>query len=334
MARPVRLGLIGTGVAARELYLPVWPGIRSRIELVACTNRTLHKAHGYAELARIPKVVASAEELIELPEVEAVLVSLPIEAQPKVVLRALARGKPVLSEKPVAPSVARGERLVREASRLSVPWLVAENFAFLDTVLRIQHWVERGRLGAIRLAQVHQFTVMDRKNPYFHTPWRQAPRFRGAFVLDAGVHLAHALRRCLGMPIEISSLSAGLCPGLPAPDTAVAALRFPGGTLGTWNSCFGARREGPMLELFGSKASAALFWHEAVLSASNGRKTAVTSKRDSFAAEFVHFADVVRRGVSPRVTPEEALLDLRIAERVAAPRETRTRRQRSSVNIK
>jgi predicted dehydrogenase len=333
MKRPIRLGIIGTGVAARQLYLPVWPRLGAKIELVACTNRTRKKAVAYAKLAGIPKVVKDAETLIALPEVDAVLVSLPIEAQPDVVLEALARGKPVLSEKPVAPSLAVGKRLVARARRFGVPWLVGENFAFLDTLNQLQAWVEGGRLGAVRLAQVHQLTMMDRKNPYFHTAWRQAPRFEGAFVLDAGVHLAHALRRCLGMPTQILGLSAGLCPPLPSPDTAVAALRFQGGALGTWNSCFAARRTGPMLELFGSKANAVLSWHKAVLSTASGKSTTCPAVKNSFEAQFAHFADVVRRGVTPRVSPDDALLDLEIAQRIAAPAR-RTGAHRSSASIK
>jgi predicted dehydrogenase len=228
-------------------------------------------------------------------------------------------GKPVLSEKPIAPAFAAGKRLLRQARRFPVPWRIGESFAFMDTEARIAAWVERGRLGTVRLAQGNQLTRLDRKNPYFRTAWRQTPRFAGAFVLDAGVHLTHVLRRCLGRPTEILSLSAGLCPGLPPPDTAVAALRFSGGALGTWNSCFGAVRQGPMLELLGSKANAALHWQQAVLTTASGRTTTFQSRRNSFEAQFAHFADVVRRGTKPRVPPEDALVDLDIAERIAAP---------------
>src|SRR3954469_5437682 len=78
----LRLGMIGTGVAARQLYLPALQRLQNKIEVVACVNRTRKKAEEYARLAGIPKVVDTADELIALPEVDAVFISLPIDLQP------------------------------------------------------------------------------------------------------------------------------------------------------------------------------------------------------------------------------------------------------------
>src|SRR6187401_1420447 len=47
----LRLGMIGTGVAARRLYLPAFERLGRRLEIVACTNRTRSKAEQYAKLA-------------------------------------------------------------------------------------------------------------------------------------------------------------------------------------------------------------------------------------------------------------------------------------------
>jgi predicted dehydrogenase len=178
------------------LYLPALQKLRREIELYACTNRTRAKAVAYSRLAGIPRVVRNADELLALPEVDAVIVSLPIDLQPPVVRAALSVGKPVLSEKPIAPSTAVARELVKLARRHGTPWLVAENYAFLEGVLRLEGWIRAGRLGDVFLAEARQFVAMDGKNPYFHTAWRKRPRFAGSFVLDAGVHLAHGAPCC------------------------------------------------------------------------------------------------------------------------------------------
>src|SRR3954462_10682450 len=131
MARKVRLGIIGTGVAARQLYWPAFQKLGNRIELVACANRTRAKSEGFARLAGIPIVLDTAEEVIASDEVEAVLISLPIDLQPKYVLAALRAGKAVLSEKPIAASVDAGQKLLKAAARFEAPWLVGENYAFM-----------------------------------------------------------------------------------------------------------------------------------------------------------------------------------------------------------
>lgn len=314
MAHPLRLGLLGTGVAARELYLPALKQLQSRVTLVACANRTRIKAEAFAKSAGVPKVVDTAEELIALPEVDAVLISLPIDQQPKYVLYALRAAKPVLSEKPVGPSVRAGKRLIKAAADLRVPWLVGENFAFMQQVLRFRAWVEAGRIGRVRLVEVTQINKMDRQNPYFNTAWRAHPGHVGGFIVDGGVHVANVVRRCFGMPVKMTGFVASFDPKLPPIDTAVASLVFENGALGTWTSCFSSPYDGPMLRAYGDRGSAEVHGDKAILRLRNGKETVFTDRENSFTREFRHFADVVQKGTVPAVTPDDALLDLALVE--------------------
>jgi predicted dehydrogenase len=309
----LRLGMIGTGVAARQLYLPALERLQKKIEVVACVNRTRKKAEEFAQLAGIPKVVDTAEELIALPEVDAVFISLPIDLQPALVKQALAAGKPVASEKPLAPTLAEGRKLVKAGARSSTPWLVAENYAFMPAIARLQSWVEQGKIGEPRLLQAVQLNLMDTKNPYFRTGWRQQPRHIGGFITDAGVHLAHAVRRVFGTPRVVGNTTAQFNPVLLPIDTALALLQFPSGAVGTWTSCFSAHpSSGPMLRIYGSKGSADLGWNKAVLRNLKGKETTFETSLDSFDAQFSHFCDVVQKGVPVAYGPEEALLDLEL----------------------
>jgi len=312
MRAKLRLGLLGTGVAARTLYLPAFARLRDRVEVVACASRHRRNAAAYARLAGIPTVVDSARELFSLQEIDAVFISLPIDLQPRFVLEALAAGKAVMSEKPVAHNVAAGRRLVAAAERFSPPWLIAENFAFLPEVERLERWLERGRLGEVRLVEARQVTWLDRRNPYVRTAWRARPRHIGGFVVDGGVHVAHVVRRLFGMPIELKGLTAAFEETLPPIDTAVAVMRFAGGAIGTWTSCFTARDPGPLVRVLGSRANAELHRDRAVLRTAGGRETVFRSGVDSYEAQLRHFADVVLDGSPPAVTPAAALADLRL----------------------
>lgn len=316
--RPLRLGLLGTGVAAEKLYLPAFEELRGRVEVVACANRTRRKAERYARMARIPKVVENAEELCALPEVDAVMVSLPIDAQPKYVLEALAAGKAVLSEKPVGPSVASAKRLIKAAKRYEAPWLVGENFTFMAHAQKLRELVKRGKLGDVRLVEARQLTRMDAKNPYFHTGWRTAPGHVGGFVTDAGVHVASLLRASFGTPRVVQNLTASFDPKLPPLDTALALLRFDSGLVGTWSSAFTVHDTGPMLRVFGTRATAELFYDRLVVRGANGRETTYPAGVSSFRAELEHFADVVQKGRPVAITPEEALADLALLEAVVS----------------
>jgi predicted dehydrogenase len=314
--KKLRLGLLGTGIAAERLYLPAFKQLGHRLELVACANRTRKKAERYARLAGIGQVVDDADALFALREVEAVLVSLPIAEQPHYVLAALRAGKAVLSEKPVGPSVAAARQLIARARRYSPPWLVGENFAFMEHVERLETLVKGGKLGQIRIVEARQLTLMDAKNPYFHSSWRTSPQFLGGFVVDAGVHIASVLRRCFGMPHVGTPRTASFDKALPPLDTVVATLEFESGALGTWTSCFSAAGGGPLLRVHGTRASAELSWAELVVQDGNGKAQTFRPKKDSFYRQFDHFVDVVKHGKAPRVPPKDALEDLRLMDRL------------------
>ncbi len=121
MPRKLQLGLIGTGLAPRHLYLPAFDALRHRIDLVACTNRTRAKAEQYAADAGIPVVHDSVDDLLADPDVEAVMISLPIDAAPRYVLAALKAGKAVMTEKPNAANAEAARRLLYSAARYDPP---------------------------------------------------------------------------------------------------------------------------------------------------------------------------------------------------------------------
>jgi predicted dehydrogenase len=302
MKRKLRLGLIGTGVAAGRLYRPALKET-SRVELVACTNRTRKKAVAFARLLGVPAVFDSAEELLASPDIDAVLLSLPIAAQPELVLRALAAGKPVLSEKPIGASIRAAKALMRSAQRFTTPWLH-----------QVTSWIRAGRLGDVRMVEARQMTLMNHKNPYFATEWRANPQHLAGFISDGGVHLARVVRTCLGQPVVTHRRTAAFSAELPPFDTALALLEFPSGAVGTWVSCFAVPFSGPMLRVWGTQGEVELWIDRCVLTTRKGKRLEVKAKQNSFAAEFDHFADVVLRGAVSRATPAAALADLELVD--------------------
>ncbi len=316
MKPKLRLAILGTGLAAKLLYVPALKALHNRIEVVACANRRRQKAEHFAKLIGCPLVVDTAEELMALQQVQAILISLPIDTQPDFVRMALRAGKAVLSEKPVAPSVAAAKRLLKSTARYEAPWMVGENFHFMPHVRKLLNWIATGRLGDLRVIDAAQINKMDNRNPYFHTDWRRKPKFAGGFIVDGGVHLAHVVRLCAGLPVRVENRTAQFDPALPPMDTAVALLEFSGGLLGTWTSCFAGHYHGPMLRVSGSRGYAELAWNQATLYDARGKKTVFESNVDSFYAQFSHFADVVCQGATPEFTPQDALLDLTLIESI------------------
>lgn len=316
--RKLRLGIIGTGIATNDLYFPWLVKLRSRIEIVAVANRRRARAVAFAKRAGVRRVHATGEALLRDPDVEAVLLSLPIHLNARWVMKALRAGKHVLCEKPIAASLDEARRLVRETKRFNRVYLVAENYFFTPHIVTARGWVKKGLLGDVRLVEVSQLTLTTPDNKYAKTAWRKRPKHIGGFVADAGVHLANIVRETFGMPTQIRNLTALHDPRLLPIDTAVATFALPNGALGVWKSCFSVRTtaEVPLLSVYGTRANLEIFWGRSVLFV-HGRKPVVrTSRENGFYHELEHFADAVVRRKKLSFEPRTALSDLELIERI------------------
>ena len=99
--RKVKWGVIGVAKIATEKVIPAMQ--RGEVsEIMGIASRDLGKAQAAAKQLRIPRAYGSYEELLADPEIEAIYNPLPNEEHVPWTLRALAAGKHVLCEKPIA----------------------------------------------------------------------------------------------------------------------------------------------------------------------------------------------------------------------------------------
>lgn len=107
----IGIGVIGAGVmgTAHVAALAALGGAR----VVAVSDPDKARAERAAAQAPGARVAATAEALIADPQVDAVLVVSPDERHAEQVLMALAAGKPVLCEKPLADTMAEAEAILR-----------------------------------------------------------------------------------------------------------------------------------------------------------------------------------------------------------------------------
>ncbi|KAG6822677.1 hypothetical protein H0H92_012962, partial [Tricholoma furcatifolium] len=149
------------------------------------------------------------DALLARSDISAVIVVLPITLQPSVVLKALAAGKHVLSEKPVAPDVKSGLELIKKYNELYKPkgliWRVAENFEAEPAYRMAGEAIKQGRIGKVIFFRTVVYNHIDKSSKWYKTPWRTVPDYQGGFLLDGGVHTVAALRVML--PARLTHLS-------------------------------------------------------------------------------------------------------------------------------
>src|SRR4051812_15410641 len=110
----VQIGLIGCGLFG-ESHLQAYRAV-PRARIAAAYDVDRGRAERLASEFAIPRVCGSVEELCALPEVQAVDVVTPEHLHREPVLAALAHGKHVFVEKPLATDLDDCDRMIRAAA--------------------------------------------------------------------------------------------------------------------------------------------------------------------------------------------------------------------------
>ncbi|KAJ7735652.1 oxidoreductase family protein [Mycena maculata] len=220
------IAILGAGIFAKEAHLPALSALGSdSLPLLAVYSRSEKSSRecsaAAAELGLGPAPAiyhdgdpsVNLDALLARPDITAVIVVLPITLQPSVILKALAAGKHVLSEKPVAPDVAGGISLIKaynEKYKKNLVWRVAENFEAEPGFRAAGELIAAGKIGKVSFFKAVVTNHVDVDNKYYKTPWRTIPDYQGGFLLDGGVHTVGALRTMLPEPLTHLSSFASL----------------------------------------------------------------------------------------------------------------------------
>ncbi|KAI9793887.1 MAG: hypothetical protein M1816_007139 [Peltula sp. TS41687] len=252
---------------------------------------------------------------------------LPILIQPTFIKAALAAGKHVLSEKPIAADVASAQALIDWYRSNIEPhkssWSVAENYRFMNRFLHASEEVKK--LGRILGVRVVRLSKIEPGGKYIETAWRKTPAYQGGFLLDGGIHFVAATRLLLGDAdpiVRVSAQTTQLQPYLPPVDTLDAVLKLKSGVTGSFSVSFGttlsqssylvACEEGVVevtedgVIVKGGEDEDAEETHESFISDSRGVKEEIEAWAESFESGMQ----------DPRQSPDEALRDLEILEKM------------------
>lgn len=314
---PIRLALIGAGIFARDVHLPALQALGKTFSIVAVYSRSQAKAEALAE--QLPEPAEASSDLPALlarDDIEAVDIVLPINAMPPVVEMALRAGKHVVNEKPVAPDLAVGRRLLAAyAEHSGQVWMVAENWRYEDAFAQAAAIIRSGEIGRPLLCHWVVYNPINPDNKYYATPWRRSGDFPGGFVLDVGVHHVAVLRWLLGEIVGVSAMAHQMRADLPPADTLNATLRFESGVTGVYQATYALNAPWPpALHITGEAGSVRV--HRQALEVTSGgtTRTVPVTPHQGVQRELAAFAAAVREGQIHRNSPQQALQDLAVVE--------------------
>lgn len=190
---PVRWGILGAAKFALDHMGPAIHMAKGA-ELAAIATSAAEKAEPFQAFAPGLRVYLNYDDLLADPEIDAVYVPLPNHLHVEWTLKALAAGKHVLCEKPVALTAPEVNALV--AKRDETGLLAAEAYMIVHhpQFLRAKELVSQGAIGRL----MHVDTHFSFNNSAETQNIRNRPETGGGALYDIGVYTIGAARFVTG----------------------------------------------------------------------------------------------------------------------------------------
>lgn len=193
--RKFRVGAIGTGGIFRGPHVAGWKAIPDA-EIVAVCDVNLERAREVAKEVGARHVFSDFRDLMKL-DLDAVDVCTPNRVHTPAVLAALASGKHVLCEKPLAVTSREVRAMGQLADRKKLTLMTAQHMRFSSGAQAIKSWADAGNLGPVYHARVRAM-----RRAWLPT----APGFideklsGGGPCMDIGVHALDTCLWIMGFP--------------------------------------------------------------------------------------------------------------------------------------
>lgn len=191
----IRWGVVGTGAISRQMASDF--ALVDGAEIGAVSSRSPEHADAFAEEFRIAERFTNLDEFWA-SDIDAVYIGTPHVTHFGMVKAAIAAGKHVLCEKPLAMDAAQVRELTRLASAEGVFLLEAMWMKFTPLTRHLVDLVRSGDLGEVTSVQARFGAPFPRDNSSRWLPG-------GSTLLDQGIYpitLAHLM---LGMPGHIDA---------------------------------------------------------------------------------------------------------------------------------
>ncbi|MCA8926669.1 MAG: Gfo/Idh/MocA family oxidoreductase [Alphaproteobacteria bacterium] len=254
----MRIGLIGYGAWGRQHAAAIerLPGLE--LSAIAVPGEASRAAAAAAHPGAT--VYRSYRELLACAPVDMADVVVPNHLHGKIAMAALAAGKHVLLEKPMAISLAECDRLLAADASSGRRISVGHELRLSSQWGRVQREIAAGRIGEPRHVSVGLF-----RNPYRPGAdgWRCDPARVGSWSLEETVHFFDLALWYLDAMGEEATVQAMGVPSVRFPalfETLCAQIRFANGRTATINHTTGGFGHHQWVEVIGSEGAIRTAW--------------------------------------------------------------------------
>jgi predicted dehydrogenase len=313
----VNLGIIGLGYMGK---IHLRNCLKLKTAKLLAVSDVSRKSREYAQHLGVKYVYDDYRELLNNPEINAVIVSLPTHLHAECCEVSAEAGKSIFLEKPLARNPEEGEKILEVCRKHDVKLMVGYHFRYSPEFLQLKTSLREGLLGE---AQVAHATMVG-PGPFFHRAEGYAPRpvpswwfdkelTGGGALTDLGCHMFNLVRWYFG---EVRNVKCyvGHRFNMDFEDYAICLCRMKSGTEAVVTTGWFSREASAKVEIFGTSKIMT-----AERRASNKVITFMqmlfglpTKFNLPYLWELQHFIDCLREDKSPSTSGEDAVKDLKV----------------------
>jgi predicted dehydrogenase len=263
----IKWGIIGCGDVTEVKSGPAFNKVPNS-SLVAVMRRDAMKAADYARRHGVAKWYDNATDLINDPEVDAVYIATPPLQHEEYTIQALAAGKPVYVEKPMAINAEAAKRMAAAANQYGVKLTVAHYRREQPLFLKIRSLLAEHSIGDIRFVNLKM--LQPKQNDLIakaEDNWRLNPAVAGGGLFhDLAPHQLDLMLYYFGNTKSFHGISVNQSGDENVDDLVTGHILFENDIVFTGVWCFtvanGANED--ICEIYGSKGkiSFPMFGHE------------------------------------------------------------------------
>ena len=323
MPKPLKIALAGAGMIS-WYHLIAWRSLGERVRLVAVCDPDTGRAAKRAEEFSIPSVYRDADAMFAAEKIDALDVITPRQTHAGWVDAAAMRGIDVLCQKPMTPTLAESEALIRRVAGKS-RLMAHENWRFRPWYRELKRWIAAGELGELVLARMATMTSGLLPDASGHRPLLVREPYtqfeERLMIAEVLIHHLDVMRYLCGELRVVAARATRTVPDVVGETVAAIFLETASGApvevTGTMVAAGYPARPPDRLEVVGSKASATFADSELHMHGANPRSQRFDPERGyqaSFDGTIAHFVECLETGAPFETDPADNLETLRLVE--------------------
>eukprot|EP00188_Purpureofilum_apyrenoidigerum_P000252 Plantae.Rhodophyta-Purpureofilum_apyrenoidigerum.ctg11004.p1 GENE.Plantae.Rhodophyta-Purpureofilum_apyrenoidigerum.ctg11004~~Plantae.Rhodophyta-Purpureofilum_apyrenoidigerum.ctg11004.p1 ORF type:complete len:388 (+),score=87.67 Plantae.Rhodophyta-Purpureofilum_apyrenoidigerum.ctg11004:104-1165(+) len=227
----VRLGIIGAGRIGQVHCRALQRNEKATITIVA--DFFVEAAKKCAATFNIPKAVQDWKEVVDSPDVDAVIICSPSDTHHDIIIAAARAGKQIFCEKPIDYDLERIDEALSAVSNAGVKFQLGFQRRFDANFKRVREAVQGGEIG-----EPYMLTITSRDPA---PPPLEYLKQSGGLFFDMMTHDFDMARFVIGSEIvEVTATASSFDPSIEEigdVTTAIVTLKFENGAVGVIQCC-------------------------------------------------------------------------------------------------